>query len=233
MSEPPAISVVVPIFNGERFLAEALDSILAQSYPSFEVIAADDGSTDGSRAVVEGYGGRVRWVSQPTAGPAATRNLGVREAHGDFLAFLDPDDLWHREKLERQVAHFAARPELQLCVTHVQVFWADPEEAARYRDHPRAQPIPGYATTSLLARRSAFERIGDFNTGLWFSDATEWFMRATEAGLPLELLRDVLVYHRMHQANLTRRRDDASRDEFLQVVKASLERRRAAGGRAG
>src|SRR5438093_12571348 len=103
------ISCVVPVFNGERYLAEALESILEQSYRPLEIIVADDGSTDGTRAVVAHYGTQVRYLWQPNSGPAAARNLGLSAARGEFVAFLDADELGHPEKLERQMARFAAR----------------------------------------------------------------------------------------------------------------------------
>lgn len=224
----PLISCVVPLFNGERFIAEALDSILAQTYRPIELIVADDGSTDGSGAILAGYGDRIRVVSQESAGPSAARNLGLRAARGEFVAFLDADDLWAPQKLARQMDCFAARPELQACVTHVQMMWSHGmrEEAEQYRDHPRAAPIPGYATITLLARRSVFDAVGEFDPSLWFSDSTDWFLRARELGVALELVPEVLVFHRMHENNHTRRRSAASREEFARTVKASLDRRR-------
>lgn len=231
MSEPgatPVVSCIVPVFNGERYLGQALDSILGQTYRPIEVIVADDGSTDGSRAIAERHGGAVRWVSQSTAGPAATRNLGAREARGDLLAFLDADDLWTPEKLERQTARFERRAELDACVSFARMFW-EPEcsdEELVYRQHPRGQAIPGYATTTLLVRRSVFDRIGMFREDLWFADATDWFIRFREAGLALELIEEVLVLHRMHASNLTRRRSEASKAEFARVVAAALHRKR-------
>jgi glycosyltransferase involved in cell wall biosynthesis len=218
----------VPAFNSERYLAEALDSILKQTYRPIEVIVADDGSADGTPKLVASYGDTLRCVTQVTAGPAATRNLGLHAATGSFVAFLDADDLWHPEKLARQFARFQAKPALEYCVTHVQMFWADEiaGEAEHYKDHPRAHPLPGYATTTLLARRRTFDRVGDFDTTLWFGDATDWFMRAAEQNLAMELLPDVLTYHRMHTANLTRRHSEESKAEFLRIVKASLDRRR-------
>ena len=224
----PLVSCIVPVFNGERYLAEALDSVLAQTYRGTEVIVADDGSADGTRGVAERYGPAVRFVTEPTAGPAATRNLGVRAASGQFLAFLDADDLWHEEKLERQMARFREKPDLEACVTHVRMFWAPQlkDEENQYAANPRSGPVPGYATTTLLARREVFDKIGLFRTDLWFSDATERFMRAREQGVVLELLPDVLTFHRMHEANLTRRRLDASKAEFARIVKERLDRRR-------
>jgi glycosyltransferase involved in cell wall biosynthesis len=225
----PLVSCVVSVFNGERYLREALDSILNQTWRPLDVIVADDGSIDGSRAIATSYGAPVRLVTQSTAGPSATRNLGVGAARGEFIAFLDADDLWHPEKLTRQMAQFAARPQIDLCITYVQMFWSDQlaAEAEHYRHHPRRAPVQGYATTSLLARRSAFERSGPFDSTLWFADAVDWFIRAREKGLDLHVLNEVLTYHRMHDRNLTRRRSDASRNEFLGVVKAAVDRRRS------
>jgi glycosyltransferase involved in cell wall biosynthesis len=224
----PLISCVVPTYNSERYLRAALDSVLAQTYRPLQMIVADDGSLDATIGVVAGYGEQVELVCQPTAGPAATRNLGLRAARGELVAFLDADDLWHPEKLARQAACFDARPELDVCVTYVQMFWGDDltEEATHYRDHPRVQPVPGYATTTLLARRRVFDVLGTFNTALWFGDATEWFIRATERAVVMEIIPDALTYHRMHRTNLTRRRRAASREEFLHIVKALLDRRR-------
>jgi glycosyltransferase involved in cell wall biosynthesis len=222
------ISVVVPICNGRRFLAEALDSIFAQTRPPLEVIAADDGSTDDSQAVVARYGERVHWLGQ-AAGPAATRNLGLRAARGNLLAFLEPGDRWHPDKLERQVARFQARPGLDLCLTHLQPVWTDPEEAERHRGSPRAEPIAGYAISTLLARRRAFEQIGPFSADFRLSDTTDWFVRAAEAGLVFELLPDVLVYSRVDSLDAGRRGDEPERDELLEIVQAALARQRAPG----
>jgi len=226
------VSCVVPAYNSERYISQALDSILDQTYRSLEIIVADDGSADDTVQIAERYGADVRVVSQETAGPPATRNLGVEAATGEFVAFLDADDLWHAEKLELQMALFEERPELEFCLTHAQHFWETElaQEEERLRDHPRGRVIPGYATTTLLARRSVFEKVGRFNRELWFADAAEWFLRAEELGCIKELHPDVLTFHRMHRGNITRRRGEDSRQEFLKIVKASLDRRRVTGG---
>jgi len=226
--ERPLISCIVPAFNSERYLGEALDSILAQTYRPIEIIVADDGSTDGTAAIVASYEARVRYVSQPTTGPPATRNLGLGAALGAFVGFLDADDLWHPEKLARQMARFEAHAELDLCITHVQNFWTEElrDEGNRLREHRRAQPMPGYGSTTLLACRRLFDEIGGFNTDLWFADAVEWFARAREHGAVMETIPETLVYHRLHPGGITRRRTEASRDEWLTFVKHSLDRRR-------
>ena len=224
----PIVSCIVPVYNGGRFLGETIESILAQNYRPLEVIVVDDGSQDNSVEVAESFHPDLRVVRQTQAGPSATRNRGIREARGDYLAFLDQDDLWHREKISTQLARFQSRPELSVIWTHVQMFWSDDlaEERARYADHPRAGPVPGYATISMLARKEVFEQVELFNEKLWFSDSVEWTIRARQHGIVMEMMDDVLVYHRMHEQNSTRRHIEASREEFLAIAKANLDRRR-------
>jgi len=223
----PLISCIVPTYNGERYVHEAIDSILAQTYRPIEIVVIDDGSTDGTRARVDQYGTQVRYCWEANVGPPAARNAGLREARGEMVAFLDGDDLWHPEKLERQMARFAARPELDYCLSYVKLFWIAElkEEEEKYKDSERVQP-PGYATTTLLARRAVFDRVGGFDPQLWFPDSADWFMRAAALGAVSEVLSDVLTYRRMHHTNLTRRKTAQARDEWLAFLKSSLDRRR-------
>src|SRR5215475_2242760 len=107
---PPLISCIVPVYNGEKYLAEAIETIVQQSYRPLEIIIADDGSTDGTAKVAERYSNLLRYLRQDNAGTAAARNLGLSAAVGEFVAFLDADDLWHPEKLARQMGRFEARP---------------------------------------------------------------------------------------------------------------------------
>jgi glycosyltransferase involved in cell wall biosynthesis len=232
--EPSLISCIVPVYNGERYLGEALDSILAQGYRPLEVIVADDGSTDGTAAVVDGYGDLVRYLFQPNSGPAAAQNLGLSAIQGHFVAFLAADDLWHPDKLTRQMARFQARPELDLCVAHLQNFWVPElvEESERFRNHRLAQPLPGYSSVTLLARSRLFNTVGKFNAELQHGNDLEWFLRAAEHGAVMELLPDVLVQRRLHRANRSRRLASDSRNEFLQILKTSLDRRRRPHGKA-
>lgn len=224
----PLISCIIAVYNSERFVAAAVDSVLAQSYRPIEVIVANDGSTDRTAKIVAGYGKEVRLATQETAGPAATRNLGLATASGEYVAFLDGDDLWHEEKLERQMACLTSEPELGACVTNVKFFWMPElaEEEAKLKKQPRGQVAPGYISGTLLAPRSTFEKVGGFDIKLWFSDAADWFERAAESGVTIKLLDDVLYFHRMHDRNLTRRRAEDSRNEFLAIVQARLKRQR-------
>jgi len=222
------ISCIVPVYNGERYLGEALNSILAETYRPLEIVVADDGSTDSTRSIVASYGNQVRYLWQPNAGPAATRNLALAVTRGSFIAFLDADDLWHPEKLARQMARFEACPELELCVTHVKNFWISElrVEESRFQNHRLTRSVPGYVTQTLLARRRVFENVGVFNTSLRHGDAQDWFLRAAEQNAAMELLPDVLVYRRLHRTNYSRQ-VNASLKDHLKIVKASLDRRRS------
>jgi GT2 family glycosyltransferase len=126
------------------------------------------------------------------------------------------------------MARFQARPDLDVSVTHVQNFWIPElsDEAARYKGHRRSQAVPGYTTTTLLARRTLFDAVGGFDPVLQHGDSTEWFLRAAEYGAVIELLPDVLAFRRLHHTNRTRRLAPASRDHYLRIVKTSLDRRR-------
>ena len=222
------ISCIVPVYNGEKYLGEAIESILKQSYGPIELIIADDGSTDGTGSIAARYSKQVRYLRQLNAGPAAARNLGMSAAEGEFVGFLDADDLWHFEKLDRQMARFRERPELAYCIAHVQNFWIPEliEEEKQFRDHRISKALPGYATGTLLARRDCFNAVGEFNTAIKHADDTEWFLRATEQGAVMELLPDVLLYRRLHYTNLSRVKASNSRDQYLRVLKSALDRRR-------
>jgi glycosyltransferase involved in cell wall biosynthesis len=222
------ISCIVPVYNGERYLREALDSILAQTYRPVEIIVVDDGSTDGTSALVADCGDQVRYLFQPNAGTAAACNLGLERAQGDFMAFLAADDLWHPEKLMPQISRFEVRPNLDLCVSYVQNFWIPElrEEAERFHNHRISESLPGYVPQALLAPRAVFKAVGDFNGALRHADATNSFLRGADHGAIIELLPEVLVYRRLHQSNLSRQMASTSRGEYLQLVKATLDRRR-------
>jgi glycosyltransferase involved in cell wall biosynthesis len=217
---------VIPVYNGARYLGEAIDSALAQSYPHIEIVVIDDGSTDGSGGVAASYSDRVRCIRQDNGGPPVARNRGVQEARGDIIAFLDSDDLWHREKIERQVAPLEQRRELDGCLCHAKMFWIDElaDEGARFESHPRSQ-APGYGSSTMVARRELFDRIGDFDPALRFGDLVDWFLRAERSGTLFEMLPDVLAYRRMHHTNLSRQA--RGRDAYLDIVKGALDRKRA------
>lgn len=228
----PLISCIVPVYNGERFIAEAIQSILGQSYPSLEIIVVDDGSCDGTGKVIERFGDRLTYLRQSNGGPAAARNTGVKASAGTFLAFLDADDLWHEEKLERQLARFRQRPELELCLTYKRTFWVEAmrheEQRLKDQDHPFAKDHPGYVCQTMLMPRSTFDRVGPFDEDLRIGEDTDWLLRAERLGIEREILRDVLVFRRMHEHNISYTRYSGGAEDQIKMLFSHLRSRREA-----
>ena len=227
MNGAPLVSCIVPAYNAARYVSQALRSILRQTYRATEVIVVDDGSTDATPRVLEGYAPRVKVLHQANAGVAAARNAGASIAGGEFVAFLDADDLWHPRKLVRQMECFRHGAGPDLCFTHVRNFWS-PEvpPARRAGGQALLAPWPGRNCSALVARRSAFERVGPLNPELEVGEDGDWFLRAAELGLRRQMLPEVLVYRRLHEDNLSRRKRQESRDAVLERIKAHLDRRR-------
>jgi glycosyltransferase involved in cell wall biosynthesis len=221
------VSCIIPVFNGERYLAETLDSVFAQTHAPHEVIVVNDGSTDHTADVAAPYD--VVLLHQANAGHAAARNLGLSAASGDFVAFVDADDLWHPEKLARQLARFAARPELGVVFTHLENFWSPDADPAAKPGDEAFRPLPGYTSVTMLARREAFARVGPLDVTLKHGNDRDWFIRAAEQGIVMDMLPDVLVRRRLHDANRSAALGNNSRAEYLRILKASLDRRRAGG----
>lgn len=230
MTGAPLISCVVPVYNGECFVAEAIESILAQTYRPIEILVVDDGSTDGTVEVLGRFGGRIRVIRQANAGPAAARSRGLDVAKGEFVAYQDADDLWILEKLELQMERLAARPEAELCTCLLENFWMPElaEEAERLRDTMHAQPRLA-SWQGVLARRDVFDHVGGLDIGVPQNDAREWFHRAQTMNVVIEHVDRVLVRRRVHASNWSRKRTDLEPELLLRLAERALARRRAVG----
>jgi glycosyltransferase involved in cell wall biosynthesis len=218
----PLVSVVVPVYNGERFLAQALESALAQEYEPFEVIVVDDGSTDGSAAVAQAY--PVRYLNRRNGGVAAARNEGVTAATGEFLAFLDQDDLWLQGKLERQVSYLLEHPEVGFVHTSIEVLFEPGTPRPRWLK-PDA-PLNPFLPSTLMMRRETFELVGPFDPRFSMTSDADWLARARQAGVRRAVLDEPLVRYRVHDAN-GMHQQGLLKTEMFRVLKASALRQRA------
>jgi glycosyltransferase involved in cell wall biosynthesis len=225
-SATPRVSVMIPAFDAESYLGEALDSVFAQSLPAFEVIVVDDGSRDRTVEVARSYGERIRLISQERGGNGAARNAAVAVASGDFYAFLDADDRFRPDKLERQMQALDTDPELDMVFGQVQEF-ISPElpEEVKAKIRPPAAPQPWAAPNLMLIRRAAFDRVGRFATHLRVGVTVDWYARATEVPLRSLVLPEVVLERRLHTQNNGIREQDAQA-QYIQVLKASIDRRR-------
>ena len=215
----PLISVVVPAYNAAAFLEEALSSVAAQRYEPIEVIVVDDGSTDGTSEAARSFQPPVRLIAQPHAGPGAARNAGVAAARGEYLAFLDADDLWTPSSLALRLNALEQRA---ADLVYGQVIEFRAAAGGRVVENPPATAL--LAGTALL-RASAFHRVGWFRTDLRLGEFIDWCARAHETGLRMDALAQPVLRRRIHGSN-TGIREHAARTDYVQVVRAALERRR-------
>jgi len=220
------VSVIIPAHNSERHIVAALDSILAQQHRPLEILVIDDGSTDGTARIVRGYAPEVRLIQQPQRGHPAARNTGVRAAAGEFLAFLDHDDVWSPDKLDLQMASFRRDPAVDVVFGHIQNFLS-PEmtPADRARIAVPMRPLPGLLQGAMLARRASFHRVGLFPEQRGLGDFVDWYGRAMILGLNVKMLSQTVLHRRIH-ANNYHRTHRHQRREYLHAVKDLLDRRR-------
>jgi glycosyltransferase involved in cell wall biosynthesis len=229
----PLITVIIGAYNAERYLAEAIDSVLAQTHPSIELIVVDDGSTDRTGEIAEAYGASLRCIRQENGGMAAARNRAVPEARGSYLSFLDSDDRFPPDKLRSQLALFEADPELDIVYGHVTEFLSpdlDAEALALLREPEH--DVPWSTPNLMLVKRESFLRVGLFSTELKVGIGVDWYARANELGLRSAVPPIVVLERRLHAANNGIRQREL-KPQYLHVLKAALDRRRAEAGDAG
>lgn len=216
------ISVVIPAFNAERFLADAIDSVRNQSYAHTEIIVVDDGSTDRTFQIASQIPG-VRAFQQPNGGIGAARNTGIQHGKGELLAFLDSDDLWVPDKLERQISAAKDFSQVDMITGGVSQFY-DPS-------HPSTNaPLPDFndaaVAGTLLIPLATFHRVGGFNPKLAVGEFIDWHSRAMAAGLRATQLDHILLKRRIHDSNTGIRLRD-TRQDYLKVLKSHLDRKRS------
>ena len=221
---PTLVSAIIPTYNAERFVEEAIRSVLGQTYRPVEILVVDDESTDKTVEKVQEFGPRLRLLRQDHTGAAAARNLGVRHATGRYIAFLDADDTWPATKLSRQMEILQHHSTCDLLFGHVQHF--------RETGGDCGDPVPGYSLGTMLAKREVFDKTGLLATDLKVGEFIDWYARAMEAGLRSRLEREVWLRRRIHRTNLTARERGAWRD-YLRVVKAAMDRTRHAESEGG
>jgi glycosyltransferase involved in cell wall biosynthesis len=227
-SPPQLISVIVPVHNGVRFLGDALASIFAQDFRPIEVIVVDDGSTDGCCAIAQSYP-QVQYVYQQTQGSAVARNRGLAICKGEFIAFLDSDDLWLPNKLSIQAAYLAMHPEVG-CVSGKMKNCLDPGVTCPPWIDPCTllQSFNAIQLGTILARRSLFGAVGEFNPVYSQGQDLEWFIRVKESGIPVRSHAETVLLRRIHESNISHNQSKLAEGR-LRMLKESIDRRRSAG----
>ncbi|MFY9555299.1 MAG: glycosyltransferase [Blastocatellia bacterium] len=223
----PEVSVIIPTYNSARYLSDAVDSVLAQTFKDFEVLVIDDGSTDDTQSVMSRYASPVRCIRQENRGVSAARNRGIEESRSRYIAFLDADDKWRRDKLDRQLAALANRRDCRACYTAFTI--ADSElvalEVNRSNRLGRALDdlllvgnVIGTPST-VMCERSLFRETGNFDPAL--SQCADWEMWVRLAVISeFVYIDEPLVIYREHSGNMSRSAALLERDSLLVLEKA-------------
>jgi len=210
----PLVSAIIPAYNSGTALIEAVESVLAQTYPNIEIIVVDDGSSDDTEAAMKQYHDRLTYIRQPNRGSAAARNRGIENARGELLAFLDADDTWRPEKIQLQVDYLQAHPEIGILCSDAREFNAAGTFAESFLAQFGPIEVEGYVfesiartafvlTSTSVIRRVVVEDGLRFNEELRNFQDIDFFMRAN-LRYSLGLIREVFVDRRLHEGNVSK-----------------------------
>ena len=224
----PTVSAIIPAYNREGLLDDALRSAYAQGCEPMDVLVVDAGSTDGTARVVASFGRPVIYVRQEHRGVSAARNRGLAEARGELIAFLDSDDVWPEGSLRHRMELLAAHPEADIVYgkTRVRTLVAGQPKLRRYAD---GEAVHHPCFGSMLVRRSAFERVGKVDETFRDSEDIDWLCRAHEGGLVTVRTDQIVLEYRLHDGNMTSA-IGPKREFLFQALKRSLDRRRRGTG---
>lgn len=220
----PTVSIVIPAYNAEQFVGEAINAVLSQTYADYEVVVVDDGSTDETRAIVKTFGESVRYYYQPNGGSASARNLGVEKSRGDYIAFLDADDLWESEKLEIQLDFLRNNPEIAL-VCSAYHYFGKKSKTSHLLSSKDAQGFlfrrlfleSFIRTSSVILKKSAFLEVGGFNEVYRLGQDYDLWLRIAKK-YPIAYLGRFLVKARSHDQNTSKAKIPL-RQNTLQMIK--------------
>ncbi|MCC6961256.1 MAG: glycosyltransferase family 2 protein [Dehalococcoidia bacterium] len=224
----PLVSVIIPVHNGAEFIETALESVFAQAHRPLEVVVADDASTDATAALVESFPEVIQLLKLSRCGVSAARNAAVAASNGEWLAFLDADDLWLPDKLHVQLQAAGEHPDAAVFLGGKRI---RVEDSARdwYTGPAHGEQLVSYEPSVWLVRRDAFERVGQFDTARTIGEDTDWIVRAKDAGLRVHVCPEVLCERRIHGRNATRAPYDL-KGITLGILRDSVRRKTEARG---
>lgn len=209
------VSIIMPCFNSELYITEAINSIQSQTYQNWELIIVDDGCSDRSMQYAHQTYPQATIVKNPRKGISSALNQGIARAQGDYLAWIDADDLWLPKKLTKQVDQLRQHPQWAGCFGITQQFSVN---------GPLQLPS-GPHKGSLLLRITAFNKIGSFREDIAVGEFIDWYARASDQGLVFGQLPEI-VYHRRIHTNNTMRKNPNQNKDYLKILKSAIDRHR-------
>jgi glycosyltransferase involved in cell wall biosynthesis len=223
----PLVSVITAVYNGERYLREALESLFAQDYEPFESIVVDDGSEDGTPEIARSF--PVRYHRQENQGAAAARNAGIALARGELIAYLDADDLLPPNKLSVQSAYLEGHPNVGCVLGRQEIMLQGVEPPEWLTRDALYGDLDGIPLVSAMVRKRVLDDLGGFDETFGFAEDRDLFIRMREHGVEITVLPEIMVYRRFHGENTNFRRRPA-KHPILRSLKGKLDRERAKGG---
>ncbi len=219
------VSVIIIVKNGERFLASAIDSVLRQDYGLYEIIIVDGHSTDSTAKIARSYPD-IRYIQQKNSGVSEAYNLGIECANSELISFLSHDDLWTFDKLTSQVTYMTQHPEVHYTIAMVK-FFLEPGVVppAGFRKELLEGTHVGRIMETLVARKSVFEQVGKFDTGLNTAEDVDWYSRANDLKIPMAVIPNVLLHKRIHDRNISLNVDENNQN-LLGALRQSIRRKK-------
>lgn len=219
MQNMPTVSALMPAYNAEEFIGEAIESVLAQGYEDLEIVVVDDGSTDKTADIAEKYP-KVRCIRKEHSGISDTRNRTLKEASGEYVTFIDADDLWVEGKLKKQLDFLEQHPEYDCVCSKMRNFTRIPQDEITYEQ----QDLLEYKVLNLLGmyciRKSAVDALGLFDATLPYDEDTEWLFRMKVMGMKIGNIDEVHLLRRIHSKNVSvKRAEDKSVVDFDRLKK--------------
>lgn len=221
----PLISVIIPAHNGSAYIGEAIKSILYQDYPNFEIIVIDNGSIDSTAEIVKTFH-PVIYFSTPDADTAKARNLGISHAKGEYVAFLDQDDIWLPHKLTKQMQFLQQHKnykgvvcfqKMQLAKNCEKPHWLK----AIFLDTPQ----PAYLPSALMVEKIFIQTTGQFDTRFSLASDVAWFFKMRDANIQIGMIDEVLIERKIHQANASNK-IQALYKEYFSIIRESIHKKR-------
>jgi len=202
-TENPSISVIIVVKNGERFLREAIESVLQQTLPASEILVIDGHSTDKTKALAQSYP-EVTYILQAGKGIPNAYNQGIQTASGEFIAFLSHDDRWTPNKLETQVRWMEKNPDTLYTICKAHFFLDDPNNIPTdFKQNLLQGDYTAPMMETLVARKKIFDIVGMLDESFTISEDVDWYARCSDANIPMTAIPEVLLYKRVHDQSAT------------------------------
>jgi glycosyltransferase involved in cell wall biosynthesis len=225
IGKQPLISVIVPAYNAEKYLADAVQSVIDQNHTPMEIIVVDDGSIDETAGVVASFGRKVHYIYQENSGPAIARNTGIGVAKGDILGFIDADDIWADDNITTQLPILLEQPDVDIVLGATQRIRQTTFSKGGEPFENLFDPQIFYSFGASLIRKTVFDKIGMLDPAMKYGEDVDWFLRARDHGISIRYQHEVVLFYRLHDKNMTRQRS-MSDYFFMKALKQSIDRRR-------